>query len=154
MTLNPRQSTGSWSVSVVVVWVRDVLQFSGRRGVKVLDPLHSKDRWRALRRSAPDQLGQCCSYRHVQGSVQGGVKGLFREGDPCRLSSPSAAMVPQALHNWSASHLPPAVRGPARGPRPRWLFHHGLTVVLADGNFLPFSTFWLLNSHLGFTFPL
>jgi hypothetical protein len=41
----------------VAIWVRDVLEFAGRRGVKVLDPIHLEDRRCALGRDGPDLLG-------------------------------------------------------------------------------------------------
>jgi hypothetical protein len=32
------------------------------------------------------------------------------------LSSPSSALVPRVVDDWSVGRLPPSVRGPARGP--------------------------------------
>jgi hypothetical protein len=106
--------------------------------------------WTRCRKS----VGQHCSCRHVQGAVHRDVEGSFREGDPSRLSSPSAVVVPQALYDWSVSHLPRAIRRPARGLRPRLPFHHGLAMVSVYGNYLPF-TFNLPHILFAqFTFPL
>jgi hypothetical protein len=69
----------------------------------------------------------------------GGVEGSFVGADPSWLSSPSSALVPRAVYNWSASRPSLRVRALARGPRPTRPFHHGLVVVPPDGNFLPFT---------------
>jgi hypothetical protein len=75
------------------------------------------------------------AYRAVLGGVEGSCGG----DDPSRLSSPSSALVPRAVCDWSVSRAPLRVRAPARGPRPARPFHHGLVVVPSEGNLLPFT---------------
>jgi hypothetical protein len=58
----------------------------------------------------PRFVGQLCSCGHVQGPVLGDAEGSFGGGDPSRMSSPSSALVPRAVYNWSASHTPLCVR--------------------------------------------
>jgi hypothetical protein len=123
----------------VAVWVRVVLQFPGCRGGEVPDPPRSEDHRGALGRHAQDQLGQRCSCERVQGPAIGDVEGSFDVADPSRLSSPSLALVPRVVCDWSASRSPLRIRAPARGPRPARPFHHGLVVVPSEGNFLPFT---------------
>jgi hypothetical protein len=89
--------------------------------------------------SCLDQLGQLCSCECVQGAVLGGVERSCGGADSSRQSSPSSALMPRAVCDWSASRAPVRVRAPAKGPRPARPFHHGLVVVPSEGNFLPFT---------------
>jgi hypothetical protein len=57
----------------------------------------------------------------LAGTYRGLCSGVLKDHSSRRslsASSPSLALVPLAVYDWSASRLPPRIRGPARGSRP------------------------------------
>jgi hypothetical protein len=80
--------------------------------------------------------------------------------DPSRLSSPSSALVPRAICDWSASRAPLRVRAPAEGHDPRDHFTMGSVGCLRKViSYLSLSiclsiSSSLFNRHLWFTFGL
>jgi hypothetical protein len=67
-------------------------------------------------------------------------RGLCSGVSKGRAAEPILLGCPLLLQLWChASRAPLRVQAPARGPRPKRPFHHGLVVVPSEGNFLPFT---------------
>jgi hypothetical protein len=96
----------------------------------------------------------------VQGPLLWGFEGSFGGADPSQLSSPSSALVPRVVCDWSASRSPLRVEPLPEGHDPRDCFTMGSLWCLRKViSYLSLSiclsiSSSLFNPHLGFTFGL